>query len=96
MTSTWLISVWVRYIKLREGQQIVFATKVSRFNRAMNKDKISSYTYDFKGVVSDIIDSDNAWVIVDEEALDPVKKWAIPQKPTLKNRWLTACSEMAI
>lgn len=54
--------------KLREGQKIVFATKTSRVNRVTNKQSVSTFTYDFQGVVSDIIEADNAWVIVDEEA----------------------------
>lgn len=54
--------------KLKEGQKIKFETKVSRFNRATGKNVMSTYPYDFEGVVSDIIEADNAWVIVDEEA----------------------------
>lgn len=59
--------------KLKPGQKIKFARKVSRYNRLTEKTKISTLPYNFTGVVSDLIEPDNAWVIVDEEAETQLK-----------------------
>ena len=73
--------------KLKEGQKIIFATKLSQPDYTTGKNTVSTVYYDFKGVVSDMIDANNAWVIVDEEAEGQLKKGDIAQTDFEKSFW---------
>lgn len=73
--------------KLKEGQKIIFATKLSQPDYTTGENVISTVVYDFTGVVSDMIDSGSAWVIVDEEAEGRLKKGDIAKTDFEKSLW---------
>ncbi len=58
---------------IKPGQKIQFARKIERYNRMTEQKSMTVVPYDFIGVVSDLIEADNAWVIVDAEAEAQVK-----------------------
>ncbi|GGF64690.1 hypothetical protein [Alteromonas lipolytica] len=60
--------------KLREGQKIKFATMHAKADHTTGKSTLMALDYDFEGVVSDMIDANSAWVIIDEEAEGQLKK----------------------
>jgi hypothetical protein len=59
--------------KIKPGQKIKFSTKTQRTNRVTGKTSISEIPYSFSGIVSDLIEADNSWVIIEEEAETKVK-----------------------
>lgn len=53
---------------LKTGQKIQFAKQVESFNRLTETSEINEVPYSFRGVVSNIVRADSAWIILDEEA----------------------------
>lgn len=58
---------------IKPGQKIQFAHKIERTNRISGAKTISVIPYEFIGTVSDLIDPDSSWVIVDLQAETKLK-----------------------
>ncbi|MBC3766582.1 hypothetical protein [Neptunicella marina] len=58
---------------IAEGQEIEFFTKIKRTDRLTGKETISVLPYEFKGKVSELVEPNRAWVLVDKQAEKKLK-----------------------
>jgi hypothetical protein len=65
---------------LKKGQKIKFVKKVKTKQTRLRKSKVVEIPYGFSGTVSNVIEADSAWIIVDEAAEAELKFGDVAKK----------------